>query len=127
MKRQMQKIAEYIGTKHNELYIDDKQVLQLVKKISEYYTEPFADSSECATLVLNKFACKNNIKTAITGDGADQLFCRASLYDKMSTAANKNNIEIISPFLNSKFIEFSFAIPHKFKYYKKIYIKRNFI
>lgn len=39
---------------------------------------------------------------------------------KMGTAANKNNIEVRSPFLNTDLIEYSFRIPHKYKYYKTI-------
>ena len=30
---------------------------------------------------MNEFARKNNIKIAITGDGADQLFCGSKIYD----------------------------------------------
>ena len=37
----------------------------------------------------------------------------------MGTAANRNGIEIRSPFLQKELIEYSFKIPHKYKYYKR--------
>ena len=209
------KIAKYLKTNHHELYIDEKDIINIVKKIPKYYTEPFADVSEFPTIVLNGYAKKNNIEIAFTGDGADQLFCGAGLYDtlykvqnlskiinpfniyvkpkflkynrklmyiysnkekdykcqcdisysemylkglfcdtgnkrledeskvnskiwqekrmildfdtfmcnrvntKMGIAAKTNNIETKSPFLNKDIIEYSFRLPHKYKYYKR--------
>ena len=209
------RIAEYLGTNHHELYIDKEKISEIIKKIPQYYTEPFADCSELPTIVINEFAKENNIKIALTGDGADQLFCGCSIYDsmwkcqkvykiinpfhisinskkmkdwkkilymtfsntitkyqsqcdilynemfledlfedngqkrfeeekinsknwqerrlildfdtyacdrlttKMGIVANKNNIEIRSPFYNKDLIEYSFNIPHKYKYYKR--------
>ena len=210
---QSKKIAEYLGTNHHELYITEEKLLETLKKIPKYYSEPFADSSELPTIILNEFAKEFNIDIAITGDGADQLFCGTTTYDtvwrcqssyklfnplhihinphylknrkltyifsntnkdyqsqcevvyeelfleglfkdngqkrfeekminsknwqerrlildfdnyacyrltnKMGLAANMNNIEIRSPFFDKDLIEFSFKIPHKFKYYNK--------
>lgn len=209
------KIAEYLGTNHHELYVDEKMVLEVIKKIPKYYTEPFADTSELPTIILNEYAKENNIKVAITGDGADQLFCGCNINDmmwrfqkaykilnplhikikskrinnwkrilylaysntdkkyqaqcdilyseifldglfedngqkrfeeekinsknwqekrliidfdnyacdrlttKMGVVANKNNIEIRSPFYNKDLVEYSFHIPHKYKYFNR--------
>ena len=76
-------IANYIGTDHTELYIEDNQVKDIIKKIPKYYTEPFGDPSAFPTIVLNELARENGIKTVITGDGADQLFCGSNVYDKL--------------------------------------------
>lgn len=207
------KVAEYLKTNHHELYITKEKMLETIKKFPTYYTEPFADSSGLATIILNEFAKENGINIALTGDGADQIFCGSDLYDflnkyqkvakivnpfnlqlnnkiiantklkfvfgdkkyraqceligfehllknlfkdtgkkrieyentinsknwaerrmimdlnsfiadrintKTQVASNKNYIEIRSPFLNSKLIEYSFRIPHNFKYHKKI-------
>ncbi len=187
--------------------------MDVIKKIPKYYTEPFGDCSELPTIILNEFAKKHNIKTAFTGDGADQLFCGCTIYDsfykiqlarkilnpfnihlnlknkklmsiygnninkdyssqlknlnnekrikrlfsdngnkifeqekniksknwqerrmildigtfmadrvsiKMGTVSKKNNIEIRTPFFDKDIIEYTFQIPHKFKYYKRI-------
>lgn len=88
------KIAEYLGTNHHELYISERELVNTIKKIPEYYDEPFSDASEIPTVILNEFARKNNIKIAITGDGADQLFCGSTVYDKM------HKIERAYKFLN---------------------------
>ena len=77
------KIAEYLKTNHHEIYIGEDKLLETIKKVPEYYDEPFSDASEIPTIILNEFACKNNIKIAITGDGADQLFCGSTIYDKI--------------------------------------------
>lgn len=47
-------------------------------------------------------------------------FCCERVLNKMGVAAKRNNISIYSPFLDKDFIEFTFKIPHKFKYYKRI-------
>ena len=219
------KISNYLGTNHHELYIDKETALETVKKIPKYYTEPFGEASALATIILNEYAKENNIITAFTGDGADQLFCGATLYDtlyktqkchrilnplnlyinnkiilkkrklmyiycnsnkdyyaqsetvlfdkylnglfidngtkrfdqeknintknwqekrmildlgtfisdrvnnKVNVAATKNGIEIRSPFLKHDMIEYSYSIPHKYKYYKKTkkYILRELL
>ena len=209
------RIANYLDTNHHELYIDKETALDTVKKIPKYYTEPFGDGSALATIILNEYSKKNGITTALTGDGADQLFCGASLYDtlyktqkyhrilnplnlyinnkiilknrklmyiycnsnkdyfaqsetvlfdkylnglfidngtkrfeqeknintknwqekrmvldlgtfisdrviaKANTSSSRNGIEIRSPFLKHDMIEYSYCIPHKYKYYKK--------
>ena len=77
------KIAEYLKANHHEIYIGEDKLLETIKKVPEYYDEPFSDASEIPTIILNEFAFKNNIKIAITGDGADQLFCGSTVYDKV--------------------------------------------
>ncbi len=97
------KIAKYLGTNHHETYINKEELLNIIKKIPEYYDEPFADGSQIPTIILNEFAKENNITIAITGDGADQLFCGSDIYDrvnKMQKIFNPFNINIF--FLNKK-------------------------
>ena len=77
------KIAEYLKANHHELYITEKEAQDIIYKIPEYYSEMFADPSQVATVLLNEYAKKNNVKIAITGDAADQLFCGATMYDTM--------------------------------------------
>ena len=206
------KIANYLNTNHHELIIKNSDAIDVVKKIYRYYDEPFGDSSAASTIILNEFAKNNNVKLAITGDGADQLFCGVLIYDlyykinryskfinplhihlnnkliennklyyifsnvprkylsqidfviyekklnglfvdngkkrfeyniktkniqeermildldtfmaqrvlpKMCIAAKVNNIDIIPPYLSHKVIEYSFKIPHKYKYHRK--------
>ncbi len=39
-------VAEYLGTDHTELIIDEQEMFRLVESIPQYYDEPFADSSQ---------------------------------------------------------------------------------
>lgn len=68
------KIANYLGTEHNELVISSKNALDLIPKIPITYDEPFSDSSQIPTFLLSQFASQN-VKVALTGDGGDELFC----------------------------------------------------
>ena len=52
-------IAEYLGTRHTELYIGEKEMLDLVESIPEFYDEPFADSSQIPTMLVSKLAKSN--------------------------------------------------------------------
>ncbi len=90
------KNAEYLKTNHHEIYIDKAQLLSTIKKIPKYYDEPFSDGSQLPTIILNEFAKENGIKTAITGDGADQLFCGSKIYD--TVRRRQRNYRILNPF-----------------------------
>ena len=66
-------VAEYLGTEHTEYYISEKEMLDFVKKIPTYYDEPFADSSQIATMLVSQMA-KKDVTVVLGGDGADELF-----------------------------------------------------
>lgn len=78
-------IAQYLGTEHTEEYIDEKQMLELVSSIPRYYDEPFADSSQIATMLVSKLA-KQKVTVALSGDGGDEFFCGYNVYDKVAQA-----------------------------------------
>lgn len=67
------KIASYLGAEHTEMYIEPDDLLKFVEDISEYYDEPFADSSEIPTMFLAKFA-SDSVKVVLSGDGGDEFF-----------------------------------------------------
>ena len=67
------KIAEYIGSNHQNIYIDENEYIESIKSISKIYCEPFSDSSQIVTIPLCKFASKY-VKVCLTGDGGDELF-----------------------------------------------------
>ena len=67
------KIANHLGTDHNELILNQKETLNIIPSLSTVYDEPFADSSQIPTILISKFA-KQKITVALTGDGGDELF-----------------------------------------------------
>lgn len=79
------KIAEYIGTEHQELYITEQDMLDLTESIPAYFDEPFADSSQIPTMAISQLA-KCDVTVVLTGDGGDELFGGYNIYTSLQKA-----------------------------------------
>jgi asparagine synthase (glutamine-hydrolysing) len=72
-------IAGFIGTRHHEYTVTEKDAIDLIPNLLGIYDEPFADSSAIPTLLVSKMA-KQNVTMTLSGDGGDELFMGYGAY-----------------------------------------------
>ena len=117
-------VAKHLGTQHTEEIISEKQMLELVESIPQYFDEPMADSSEIPTMLVSALARKQ-VTVALSGDGGDEFFCGYQMYRKLGQAQKldaavdrasmKYSLEARCPILDQRVMEYSFRLPHSFK------------
>lgn len=78
-------VSKHLKTEHTELYIDEKEMFDMVESIPKYYDEPFADSSQIPSMLVSKLASEK-VSVVLTGDGGDEFFCGYNIYDYVAQA-----------------------------------------
>ncbi|PSQ32050.1 asparagine synthase (glutamine-hydrolyzing) [Halobacteriales archaeon SW_6_65_46] len=72
-------VAEYHGTDHTEFILSADDVREVVPTVLSRLGEPFADPSLIPTYVVSR-ETRNEVKVALSGDGADELFAGYNRY-----------------------------------------------
>lgn len=67
------RIAEHLGTDHNEWYVTASDAADIFHHLPEIYDEPFADNSVVPTALVSKLAAQQ-VKVCLSGDGGDEIF-----------------------------------------------------
>ena len=84
------KVAEYIGTDHNEYYCTTKEAQDIFPMLADIYDEPFGDSSGIPTTLVSRFARKQ-VTVALSADGGDEIFAGYNRYPQLNQLNNTFN------------------------------------
>ena len=99
-------VAKHLGTEHHTIECNYHEGLDLIGNFSNYYDEPFADSSAIPTMLLSKYT-KKHVTVALSGDGGDEAFIGYTRYKRIKTMEALFSMPLTIRQLMGKLIKFS--------------------
>lgn len=72
-------IAKELGTNHHELYLNNADIFNEIYRVSEIFSEPYANYSAIPSILVCKHARKD-ITVALGGDGGDEFWAGYEQY-----------------------------------------------
>lgn len=73
------KIAKQFGTEHHEVYVEAKNLPDVIERLVDAHGEPFADAADIPLYLLTN-QVKKDVKVVLQGDGGDEIFGGYSRY-----------------------------------------------
>lgn len=77
------KIAQQFNTEHHEVFVEAKDLPEVIEHLVDAHGEPFADAADIPLYLLTK-KLKGDVKVVLQGDGGDELFGGYSRYFTLS-------------------------------------------
>lgn len=66
-------VAGHLGTKHHQVEIDSRTLLDRISDLPQIFDEPLSDPSALPMIVLSRLA-REHVTVILSGDGGDELF-----------------------------------------------------
>ena len=106
------KIANFLNTSHTTIELTDNDINNYFENISNYYDEPFADSSQIPTLLISELS-KKNTKVILSGDGGDEIFGGYNRYNDTINRLRPNLINTPKEFVKEIIAKNFLLLPTK--------------
>ena len=107
-----QNVANYLNTNHHTIECNYNEGIDLIKNFSQYYDEPFADSSAIPSMLLSKYT-KKHVTVALSGDGGDEGFIGYSRYDSIRKLQNLYKVPHFARSMAGKILGMSPVYKHR--------------
>ncbi len=96
-----QQVADALGTSHHTLECSHHDMIDLMENLTDYYDEPYNDSSALPMMILSR-ETKKHVTVALSGDGGDELFWGYNNYFRMKKVSKLYKLpKIIRTLLSS--------------------------